>query len=66
MGYLLISLLRASLLIGASTYILFIASNIKVLVPTLMISAALCGFGGAVLWSGQGVRLSAKNYRISV
>jgi len=32
------------------------------LVPTLMISAALCGFGGAVLWSGQGVRPRAENY----
>jgi hypothetical protein len=36
-------------------YVFFIAVNIQVVVPLLLIAAIVCGFGGGLLWNAQSV-----------
>jgi hypothetical protein len=44
-------------MLGAVGYVAYIAANVYVLTPTLLISAALNGFGAAILWTAQGVHI---------
>jgi hypothetical protein len=42
-------------MLGAVGYVAYIAANVYVLPPALLVSAALNGFGAAILWTAQGV-----------
>jgi len=45
---------RGSLIVGALTYCLYIASNVKVTLITLITASAIIGWGASVLWTAQG------------
>jgi len=45
---------KTSLIIGALAYCVYIASNIKVTLVTLICASAVIGWGAAVLWTAQG------------
>lgn len=46
-----------SLVIGCFTYVVFLAGNIVVNTPLLLIVSAINGIGGALTWSAHGVRV---------
>ena len=52
---------KYSMMIGASLYVLYVATFIKPLTWTLYLGSVLIGIGGAVLWTGQGVFLTKNS-----
>jgi len=46
-----------SLVIGCFTYVVFLAGNIVVNTPLLLMVSAINGIGGALTWSAHGVRV---------
>lgn len=56
----IVSLLGAkiSLLLGASAYVLFVASNIQPVEWTQYVAGAVLGFGASLLWTAQGAAVT--------
>jgi hypothetical protein len=52
--------LRLTLFLGGITYVIFVASNLYPRFYTMLPAAALLGFGAAIFWAAQGVRLNVK------
>lgn len=52
---------KYSMMIGATLYVLYLATFIKPLTWTLYLGSVLIGIGGAVLWTGQGVFLTKNS-----
>ena len=52
---------KHSMMVGAVTYVLYLATFIKPLTWTLYLGSVLIGVGGALLWTGQGVFLTENS-----
>ena len=51
---------RATLFVGALTYVIFLAANVRVIPGVLITASAVIGIGAALLWTAQGAFLIAN------